>query len=594
MGFWAAGMPWEAISRAIDSSTYEYKPVQEAQEAFTRLTRRPWDLAAEQPTMGLKCGRCATAVVTPLTTTNTIASWSTEQPGESGRGYADKGFEIECRCGQKLSHEYQRLQKFKNEMRSLFKERVPMPGTLLMISGMTDVASKATAGRGAWPMTFPNRMIQAGLGKPLARLCSKEDARVKDILDEITRALDDEALVTRAMGSKTHKPSQPERIAIRRMLSSYWDNSSRFNLDLIGAVIRQTTFTTKMHNLGWVRSPFPNPLVAHFLTRYRNYFTLLEHFPKRNVVPCLDIDLIWHTHQTLPSSYYAYSVERTGTFVDHDDKIGSTELGDSFEWTCKTYQHLFSQPYAECHCWYCAAIRESISTDTNTQPKLKSRSKLSSPFRSKFKLKPDDPKSPLPSPLSPGFPQSPLPSPSSFSPSSSSFPPTTPSVSVSDLAVQEGPHLSTHNSTPTDLSNPALYLQTMQATNRLNLHYTNACERATSEGRPLPPRYRLPPPSSRPADLSALSDPREWISPNLPDGEIHPGLYVANPLCAGAAGSCVSGGLGEGLGLGLSGKVGGGKGIADAGCGGIGGCGSGGDEGVGAGALLLLGGGGGA
>ena len=38
-----------------------------------------------------------------------------------------------------------------------------------------------------------------------------------------------------------HRATKEERIALRRMMSCYWDNASPFSLDLVGAVIRQGT-----------------------------------------------------------------------------------------------------------------------------------------------------------------------------------------------------------------------------------------------------------------------------------------------------------------------------------------------------------------
>jgi hypothetical protein len=76
-------------------------------------------------------------------------------------------------------------------------------------------------------------------------------------------------------------------------------------------------------------------------------------------VPTLDVDLAWHTHQLNPSVYLQYTVAQTKTFIDHDDKVAETKLTDGFARTSKIYQTLYKEPYSECTCWYCEAVRES-------------------------------------------------------------------------------------------------------------------------------------------------------------------------------------------------------------------------------------------
>ncbi|KKY26810.1 hypothetical protein UCDDS831_g01089 [Diplodia seriata] len=109
-----------------------------------------------------------------------------------------------------------------------------------------------------------------------------------------------------------------------------------------------------------IRCPFCTQ--ATFL-KYKNFFRIMAEYPKKMAVPTLDVDLAWHTHQTLPSNYYNFcQTNCNGVFIDHDDKVEEAKLDESFEWTSKTYQRLFGEPYSECTCWYCEAIRESHTT----------------------------------------------------------------------------------------------------------------------------------------------------------------------------------------------------------------------------------------
>ncbi|KAL8924697.1 MAG: hypothetical protein Q9208_003887 [Pyrenodesmia sp. 3 TL-2023] len=175
---------------------------------------------------------------------------------------------------------------------------------------------------------FPNRLVTAlqftFLGKPVSS--------INDIRTIIETGLEAFNTTRRVYGRKS-PPSRDEKLAVRRMMSHYWNNSSVFALDLVGAVIRQGTFIEKMHAIDWLHAPAARSTMDRLLLR--------------------------HTHQLSPPSYYHYSVLKTDRFIDHDDKIPSANLSTAFEWTSKTYQNMYQEPYSECACWYCTAVRES-------------------------------------------------------------------------------------------------------------------------------------------------------------------------------------------------------------------------------------------
>ena len=178
-----------------------------------------------------------------------------------------------------------------------------------------------------------------------------------DIRGEIERFLKDRDYVKNANGTASLR--RPEKIAVRRMMSLYWENYSPFALDLVGAVIRQCSFIEKMHSIDWIHSPAATSTMARLIQKYTRYVGIIASHPSQTAVPTLDVDLAWHTHQLSPPYYYAYTVTKTSRFIDHDDKIEETVLSTAFEWTSKIYQKKFGELYSECTCWYCEAIRES-------------------------------------------------------------------------------------------------------------------------------------------------------------------------------------------------------------------------------------------
>jgi hypothetical protein len=114
-----------------------------------------------------------------------------------------------------------------------------------------------------------------------------------------------------------------------------------------------------MHQINWLRSPSVVASLTRYITQYRRFFKIIKENPTRMVVPTLSVDLVWHTHQLSPQSYYQYSNQMTNRVVDHDDKIEESKLDDSFAWTSKAHEQEYKEPYSECLCWYCEAIRES-------------------------------------------------------------------------------------------------------------------------------------------------------------------------------------------------------------------------------------------
>lgn len=121
------------------------------------------------------------------------------------------------------------------------------------------------------------------------------------IRNEIEKAFQDRVYV---LAVNTRTPTEEERIAVRRMMSCYWENASPFSLDLVGAVIRQGTFVEKMHRINWIHSPAAAFTMQRLLTKYDRYLEIVTKAKKPKngqiAVPTFDVDLAWHTHQLCP------------------------------------------------------------------------------------------------------------------------------------------------------------------------------------------------------------------------------------------------------------------------------------------------------
>ncbi|KAL4873253.1 hypothetical protein BDV12DRAFT_182478 [Aspergillus spectabilis] len=366
ISFWAAGFPWQAINACIDDQTLIYDAGREAATVFTSKTNLSWDNLEDMPSKIIPCPKCGHANSAPWTQGK--LALPLDLAFVSWRGFTDKYFGLTCaQCCIGITHETLRIQKFKTDVTDLLDGHIPMPGTLFNTRGVPEQLSKTR--RREQQQDFPNRLLRA------ARRDLREYLRsnnlwfcpsVTMLRDYLQILMKDRETMRTAMNSSISSLYPDEKIAFRRMMSRYWDNSSPFALDLVGAVIRQGTFITKMDNIDWLHSPALTETILRLIRKYAVFFQIMSTNPGRMAVPTLDVDLAWHTHQLSPSRYFTYSLYRTkqdgkrAILIDHDDKVSEVKLSDGFEWTAKIYRKLTDGGvYSECTCWYCEATRSS-------------------------------------------------------------------------------------------------------------------------------------------------------------------------------------------------------------------------------------------
>ncbi|KAK4501518.1 hypothetical protein PRZ48_007327 [Zasmidium cellare] len=454
MPLWHTPMPWKTAADCINSETFAYEPEAGAEQSFTSLTGLPWDNLADKNSKQVRCPGCRKVSFVAWTTcfgkaskTNitddNILKFSIDEMLASGRGYCDKDFIHMCfDCNKYTTHDSLRVGKFCDDVRRLANGDVPMAGTVLGHKGLPwmafdkkDVETEAN--------NVPNRLLKGLLGE---FVLSGKDLRgserpdtVEAIRDLIEAGIKDSACLREAKSGLSSRLARSERIAIRKMMSRYWDNSSPFALDLVGAVIRQGSFIEKMHNIDWLHSPALPSTMARLVKKYQTFMTIMADHPLNMAVPTLDVDLAWHTHQLSPHNYMEYTVSRTRQFIDHDDKVVETKLNESFAWTSKIYQKMTGEPYSECTCWYCEAIRES---NTSSASRL---------FNTSTARAND-------------------------------------MVHAADQDPRKSVHISAHNAVRPRDQDKSYDLDSRTKAYQLEKHYQKACERAKKKGKPAPKR----------------------------------------------------------------------------------------------------------
>lgn len=378
MNLWSTAFPWDLISQCIsvdDQNRYYYDPGEAAHLSWQSLTRKKWDNLDDPPQHVLLCPLCHSRTHVRWTTAHiSMLVQGTATGFEKAQGYADKSFNTLCSgCNTLLDHDYLSVLKFKVDNIALIKRHLPLPGTLYNPDGVVKTRKKWKA---KWAQLTPNYLF-LNLRHDFVRdmeLRGKKCRSIRQLTDLIyadiyrhnwkIKVLDMDSELANSDMFQTQMGRG--RGTLRRLFSRYWGNSSIFAMDLVGAVIRQGTFVQKMHKLDWIRShsvSVLSQLMERFIAKHDVFWKIIVENPSQMVVPTLDVDLVWHTHQLAPRRYYNYSITTTERkkpirFIDHNDKIDEGRLSDAFEWTIKQYRKATGgKVYSECFCWYCDATR---------------------------------------------------------------------------------------------------------------------------------------------------------------------------------------------------------------------------------------------
>ncbi|RKP24347.1 hypothetical protein SYNPS1DRAFT_29884 [Syncephalis pseudoplumigaleata] len=88
------------------------------------------------------------------------------------------------------------------------------------------------------------------------------------------------------------------------------------------------------------------PDVLHkAVDRYGKFLALMAVEKKAFLVPTLDIDLAWHTHQMHPKRYQTYTLKLVGRIVNHDDTVTNKRLDASYLTTADSWYKQFQGSY---------------------------------------------------------------------------------------------------------------------------------------------------------------------------------------------------------------------------------------------------------
>ncbi|KAG8985449.1 hypothetical protein FRB94_004854 [Tulasnella sp. JGI-2019a] len=327
--------PLLQMCSTIDHETLlPHPPTQSRSFAFRSFTGESFDPPIRtgfEDTVTIYCPNCSKDIPVPWLSHN-------------GNGYAQRGFSTRCDvdggCNMEFDRETLGVRKFYQDMGKCmqnpdtqflantlvdYKRGIPIPGLAKTLTGL---ALKSG------PEPSLNTQRPEALGNQLGW-------KMKDV-ETVCRA---------GYLSQRNRPDVSTPKALNIILAAYRQPES-FSIDLASAVLRQMSFIEKMVRLGWTeegRFEEDHNTLTRCVVRYHAFLDLMITTPGNFVVPTLDIDLAWHTHQLLCTSYRKL-FDLMQMIPDHDDKITQETISTAYDQTAKAWEAKFSVPYSVCGC----------------------------------------------------------------------------------------------------------------------------------------------------------------------------------------------------------------------------------------------------
>lgn len=151
--------------------------------------------------------------------------------------------------------------------------------------------------------------------------------------------------------------------AINRNLLSPPESQSelKFGLNLADAVLRQWGFAKKLLNV-YQHDPIDFGVLVHAQRRYGAFMHLIR-TQEQMLVPTLDIDLFWHTHQLSPVDYNTWCERHIGRRINHDDTIEEGNLSNGLAATKEAWFMAYGEDYLDS-----AAPRNAIDLSVSRTP----------------------------------------------------------------------------------------------------------------------------------------------------------------------------------------------------------------------------------
>lgn len=124
----------------------------------------------------------------------------------------------------------------------------------------------------------------------------------------------------------------------------------RLSIDLVAACRRQRSFATKItaNSCKYIECASELHRTAVRYGQFLGLMIIPDGAKGRHcLVPTLEIDLWWHTHQLFPRLYREWCLQHVHRPVNHDDTIGESDLKRSLAQTASLWQDSYQDTYGK-------------------------------------------------------------------------------------------------------------------------------------------------------------------------------------------------------------------------------------------------------
>ncbi|TFK33261.1 hypothetical protein BDQ12DRAFT_738863 [Crucibulum laeve] len=269
-----------------------------------------------------------------------------------GTGYLQQNFTTQCTRSCEnfiVKHKHLALRKLAEDIATTSEER-GLAGTICGKDGST--TSKAAGTRLLTAIkdsdSIKQKSSRLAETKDLKNMDEKDERMCQTIMKDVGYDIQKLRAAMERLVNISNKP------LVGRIMSAY-SGDKIYSVDLPGAVLRQGSFTEKMHRLRWTEPTFfdnkdDELALQHATARYHAFLELMASSPASFFVPTLDIDLVWHTHQLVSPKYEEDCKSFVGRFIDHDDKVDGVRLSFAFDITCRAWKSCYNVEYTHCGC----------------------------------------------------------------------------------------------------------------------------------------------------------------------------------------------------------------------------------------------------
>jgi len=298
--------PLVPIKRLIDVDKLEIVPTTEQTTLWESCTGTQFTISMHtdtSDTIDINCPGCLSTL---------SVSWT----NSTNTGFGQIGFSNICtHCAMAVTRESLCVARFLGDL-------VPAHGilahTLLSTTGEVDNATARVV----------TGIIRKALGNPRLGDGSQFGWKMENILETLKSKIGD---------------GNEWKNRLNHIVKAY-NQPSQTSMDLGYAVLRQARFINEMHKVGWSGHAFfeeQDAPLSDAIVKYHRYLAL----NRTSMVPSLDIDLVFHTHQLQGSAFGEMSFNVFGRLLKHDDSFEKDVILDNYAHTTKVWENVYGSTY---------------------------------------------------------------------------------------------------------------------------------------------------------------------------------------------------------------------------------------------------------